>query len=203
MRQVADPFSENSGQNPSGAAAKWKTEWHPFWASVSVGEADACWPWQGSRDRDGYGRLKIRGHVHRASRFALALATGQEPQDLHALHSCDNPPCCNPAHLRWGTPVENMEDKSRRGRWRGPKNQSGSANGAAKLTDEQLAEIVRRMRAGLNNLKCAAGMPISDSMVSKIRTGVMWREQTAALGWEPRPMFERRRAVRLNQQVAA
>lgn len=25
MRQVADPFSENSGQNPSGAAAKWKT----------------------------------------------------------------------------------------------------------------------------------------------------------------------------------
>lgn len=29
MREVADPFSENSGQNPSGAAAKWKTDHGP------------------------------------------------------------------------------------------------------------------------------------------------------------------------------
>jgi hypothetical protein len=39
--------------------------------------------------------------------------------DLQVLHSCDNRVCININHLRLGTPQDNMDDKMRRGRWRG------------------------------------------------------------------------------------
>jgi len=29
---------------------------------------------------------------------------------LWALHSCDNPGCVNPDHLRWGTELDNIKD---------------------------------------------------------------------------------------------
>jgi hypothetical protein len=38
------------------------------------------------------------------------------PNDRVVMHSCDNPPCVNPAHLRVGTQLENMRDAKSKGR---------------------------------------------------------------------------------------
>jgi hypothetical protein len=38
------------------------------------------------------------------------LATGQNPADMDACHTCDNTICCNPDHLFWGTHRANMRD---------------------------------------------------------------------------------------------
>jgi hypothetical protein len=74
----------------------------------------SCWPWTGYRDKDGYGTY-TKGR--RAHRLACAAEHGPPPfAGARALHSCDNPPCCNPAHLKWGTQKQNVADCIARGR---------------------------------------------------------------------------------------
>lgn len=87
-----------------------------FWAQVQIGDPDDCWEWQGSRDTDGYGRDRRGGVTRRSSRVAFFLATGIDPGDLLVCHSCDNPPCCNPAHLWLGTHQDNSRDMVEKGR---------------------------------------------------------------------------------------
>lgn len=79
---------------------------------VIVGE---CWEWEGSRNKQGYGRLKLAGKYRRVHRVMADLVglTGTGPQ---VLHTCDNPPCFNPAHLFRGTQQENAVDEVSKGR---------------------------------------------------------------------------------------
>lgn len=156
-----------------------------FWSHVDLRGPKECWEWQASLHTTGYGRFKIASYVTMmANRVALVMHTGEEPHGMMALHDCDNPACCNPHHLYWGTHKDNMQDKVERGRCRSG-NQSGTNNGAAKLTEEQLSLIIQRFRQGLNNKQIASDLPVSHSLVSRIRVGRSWAEQSAALGWHP------------------
>jgi hypothetical protein len=79
------------------------------------GGPDACHPWTGPLDDDGYGRLGNK----KAHRVACELAHGPAPSPKHeAMHSCDFPPCCNGRHLSWGTHAQNVADQIARGRHR-------------------------------------------------------------------------------------
>jgi hypothetical protein len=53
-----------------------------------------------------------------AHRAAFAMAHGYIPTPS-CLHSCDNPPCVNVAHLREGTHADNMADRKAKGRYNG------------------------------------------------------------------------------------
>jgi hypothetical protein len=166
-----------------------------FWSKVDMLSPDECWEWQASLHTSGYGRFKLASDWSvMANRLSLVLHTGEDRLDRMALHHCDNRRCCNPHHLYWGTHTDNMRDKSSRGRWRGG-DQSGASNGAAKLTDEQLALIVNRLREGWNNKQVASDLPITHAMVSLIRLGKMWQKQSAELGWEPQAQFQRKRSA--------
>lgn len=85
-----------------------------FWSKVD--KSGECWYWTASRDPKGYGTFGFEGKVHKAHRIAYTLAFGEIPAGAHILHSCDNPPCVNPGHLRPGTHTENMQDKVMHGR---------------------------------------------------------------------------------------
>ena len=88
-----------------------------FWEKVERRGDDECWPWQASCNRDGYGKFKVGGTVMNASRIALELATGVRLYpDQVAMHSCDNRPCCNPAHLAAGSHRDNLADMVQKGR---------------------------------------------------------------------------------------
>jgi hypothetical protein len=165
-----------------------------FWSKVDIRTPEECWEWQASLHTSGYGRFKLASYwCVMANRMSLVMHTNDDRLDRMALHHCDNRKCCNPHHLYWGTHTDNMRDCVRRNRrpWR---DQSGAKNGASKLTDDQLALIVARLQDGWNNKQIAADLPVTHSMVSLIRLGRMWGKQAAALGYEPKATFVRKRA---------
>jgi HNH endonuclease len=89
-----------------------------FWPKVRVGKPDECWEWDGARfSPTGYGAFQfgVKKTV-RAHRIAFQLAGGLLPPGMLVLHHCDNPPCCNPAHLYAGNHSQNNQDCVRRGR---------------------------------------------------------------------------------------
>lgn len=84
-----------------------------FWPKVEKRGPDECWPWKAkARHVGGYGSLsgtRVSGPFV-AHRVAWALINGPIANGDHILHSCDNPPCCNPSHLRADTHQENMRE---------------------------------------------------------------------------------------------
>jgi hypothetical protein len=89
-----------------------------FWSKVAVGRSRQCWPWRGARDRYGYGQFKPEsGTPKRAHRVAYEITKGTLlHEEIHVLHTCDNPSCCNPAHLFEGDPKLNHDDREKKGR---------------------------------------------------------------------------------------
>lgn len=90
-----------------------------FWSRVDVRASDECGPWRGGNNSKGRGLLWFRGKTTTAPRVALRIATGENPpSEVFACHTCDNPACCNPAHLWWGSNRDNILDASAKGRLR-------------------------------------------------------------------------------------
>ena len=141
-----------------------------FWSKVDVGGPDECWEWQAYRLPAGYGQFKLDGKLHRSNRLVIGLRTGDEG---HALHSCDNPPCVNPAHLSIGTNAENIAQRDARGRQVTP---PGEDNGSAKLTGPEVLEIRARYATGqITQRALAEEYGVHFSLISLIVRRKSWK----------------------------
>lgn len=140
-----------------------------FWFYVEKGPD--CWGWTGHTS-SGYGVVTgHRGQV-KAHRFSYELHCGPIPDGLHVLHECDNPPCCNPAHLFLGTQIDNVADMIAKGRNSRATGSVGTKHGMAKLTDD----AVRTIRATSGPArKLAVKFNVSESTIYMIRGGHIWK----------------------------
>jgi hypothetical protein len=77
-----------------------------------------CWLWTASLNAYGYGQFNYKGKIVIAHRLAWLLTYGMWPKNF-LCHHCDTPACVRPAHEFDGTPKENMQDASRKGRCHG------------------------------------------------------------------------------------
>lgn len=144
-----------------------------FWAKVD--KSGDCWTWTGSRQKRGYGLFRIKGRLHKAHRAALMVSGIEVPAHLCVLHSCDNPPCCNPAHLRLGTKGENNTERHAKGRTVLPPHSRGESKAQAKLTADQVREM-RRLRAeGMSYASIAEGLAVGTRHVWDVVNGRCWQ----------------------------
>lgn len=140
-----------------------------LWSKVDQRGPDECWPWKAYRLKKGYGQLqRTEGGTQLAHRIAFELTHGPVPPGMLVCHRCDNPPCCNPAHLFLGTNDENMADMARKGR---ASRQYGEAHGLCKLSDDQVREIRRRFAAGEAKRKLGREFGVRHSHIRAIVTG--------------------------------
>lgn len=137
-----------------------------FWSRVALtANPDKCWEWQGSKLKKGYGQVKFKGRNWVTHRLVWFLTYDVEPKML-ILHSCDNPPCCNPSHLREGTNQENMNDKVERHR-----QAVGEKNGRAKLSQNDVEKIHSLLESGSSYEEAAAVFGVSKSHIGLIGRG--------------------------------
>lgn len=177
-------------------AARLERETNVFWrrAAKKANEQE-CWLWTGACNPvTGYGHLTFRSHTIGAHRVAFELHYGYQPK-LHILHSCDNPPCVNPAHLREGTMADNMRDRDIRGRAAWQKDYEGWLSSlrsarhiqkSRKLADDQVDDLRRRYAAGEPSRALAVVYGITFQHVTRIARGEVYRFN---VNGDPMPIY--------------
>ncbi len=145
------------------------------------GGPDACWLWTRTRDDRGYGRIytPTRQRSERAHRIAYELAHGPITDGMSVCHHCDNPPCCNPAHLFLGTHSDNMRDMVAKGRdsarTKPERCPRGECHGSAKLTETKVREIRRRYAAGgVSQSALASEYGVTQWSICMVTRGRSW-----------------------------
>jgi hypothetical protein len=134
-----------------------------FWSKVNITDFFECWDWLGYRNNLGYGRLSFKGRMTLAHRLSYTLSVGNIPDGLLCLHRCNNPACCNPAHLYIGTDQDNTNDKVKAHRQ------------YAKLSEKQVVEIIRLLKTGATQRDIADRFSTSRANIATINTGLTWK----------------------------
>jgi hypothetical protein len=134
------------------------------------GRGDGCWLWSAAKSTFGYGNFWTGEKYDVAHRVSYELYVGQIPNGMCVLHKCDVPGCVNPAHLFLGTHQDNIIDKVRKGRARGP-HMHGKTNPQAKLSEREVSSIKGDVRP---HRQIAKIFGISKSQVTRIKAGKSW-----------------------------
>lgn len=143
-----------------------------FWRLIDRADPDECWPYTGHLDRGGYGIFTDHlGKRRPAHELALSYTTGEvKHEGLETCHSCDNPQCCNPNHLRFDTRQSNVDDMVSRKR-----NRVGSRAPHTALTEDDVLLIRERRALGARVRDLSIDFGISESAVSAIVHGKNWK----------------------------
>jgi hypothetical protein len=141
-----------------------------FWSLVRVIPGN-CWEWLGHKQQTGHGCWVKWGKRDKAYRWAYQFVIGPIPPKLFICHHCDNPSCCNPAHLYAGTHADNMRDMKDRGR---AARLIGETHPMAIFTEPDVRAVRARINAGESHRVIALSFGVSRATISMIACGKNW-----------------------------
>lgn len=149
-----------------------------FWDKVD--KSGECWEWTGHTTAAGkgygYGRWNSSGTLYStlAHRAAWQMTNGPIPDELNVCHKCDNRKCVRPDHMFLGTDLDNNRDMRRKGRaiHRGI---PGSAHPFAKLTEEKVLEIRRRLAGGESLASVGRAFEVTMQNIFAIKARITWK----------------------------
>lgn len=143
----------NAPRRPSGSNDVYAVdEMHnllPYLSKNTSVVDGGCHEWLGRKVRGGYGILHLRAGRSVLAHRAVLLSKGATIGQNFVLHSCDNPSCVNPEHLRVGTAKDNMADMLER-------NRRSSENLGKHLTDRTKHPKARPVRTPAGDFPSAA-----------------------------------------------
>ena len=134
-----------------------------FFSKVSI-DPGGCHLWTASKDKNGYGGIKIAGKQLRAPRVAWEIEYGPIPKGMCVLHKCDTPACVNPEHLFLGTMADNMADKINKGR-------GGVGGHNAKL---RLPDVFEIRKSSLTDRELSERYGVGRTTIWAVRNGQNW-----------------------------
>lgn len=126
-----------------------------------------CLPWPYGRTGPGYGCGMYKGHKAYMHRVVCELVHGAPPPGHEAAHSCGNPLCVSPHHLRWASRAGNQADRHLHNT-----DTRGERHGRSKLTREDVLAIRSQPHRKIKDL--AAEYGVSQSRISMIRHRRDW-----------------------------
>lgn len=167
-----------------------------FWSKVNKDgpipphrqELGKCWVWVKGKFSFGYGAFWIipQRRNETAHKLSWMMVNGPIPDGKWILHKCDNPACCNPAHLFEGSHQENIDDMIKKGRQaKGATHFSatspekvvkGESHHKAKLTESDVCEIrKRKVSFGEANKTIARDYGVTRQLIRMIVVGKIWK----------------------------
>lgn len=147
-----------------------------FWSRVERREPQSCWLWLGSRSKAGYGVFCVGARTDEAaireSAHRMAFQFVKRPLLVgeFVCHHCDNPLCCNPAHLIAADSRWNTADMVRKGRQARGERVSG-----ATLTEPLVVMLRQAIQQGYSSAALSDLFGLSYRAVNQaVREGGTW-----------------------------
>lgn len=147
-----------------------------FWKLIRRGAPTDCWPLIRTIHTGLHGQIMVNRRRLMAHRIAYALTRGPIPHGAVICHTCDYRPCCNPSHLFLGTIADNNADMYQKGR---NPCAPGERNGSAKLTDDQVRQILNRYESkNISTAELAREYGVHEGSVQSLLRGQSWKHIT-------------------------
>lgn len=162
-KQYGDPLAGRKCRSPNGAPLAWLIE------RSQEQHSQECLLWPFARNNKGYGCLVIHeGQQRGPHNIMCRLVHGEPPEGQQCtLHSCHNPQCVNPRHLRWGSHQENNQDRVLAGR-----STCGERHLSAKF-DECAVRLITLSKLPADEL--AQFFRVNKSTIARIKNGKNWK----------------------------
>lgn len=112
-----------------------------FKSKFTEGDKESCWDWEFGVTAGGYGQMAYKCKKYASHRLSWSYYNDKSiPKGCVIMHTCDNPKCVNPSHLKLGTQKDNVADMMAKGRFK-DYNKKGSNNPQSVVNPDHVIDI--------------------------------------------------------------